>query len=191
MGRGGFNLPLLPIEISHRRATWALTGDHIRHCLPYVWTKTDGCEPSLRGVRNERRSNPLIFNEIASVVPPSQWQEECNLGVFVQALPYVSWYWFPVHENQEPQQRRHRPWPDHRRLHILRCSREVTLFDDNCHIDMPCCFSLRKNSTISCGFCNSVPYILLSKNSIITTQSPGENPVFRIMPGSSKFPILS
>ena len=51
-----------------------------------VWTKRHGCEPSLRGVRNERRSNPLIFNEIASVVPPSQWQEECNSGVFVQIL---------------------------------------------------------------------------------------------------------
>ena len=51
-----------------------------------AWTKIHGCEPSLREVRNERRSNPLIFNEIASVVPPSQWQKECNSVVFGQAL---------------------------------------------------------------------------------------------------------
>ena len=53
-------------------------------------TKTPGSELSLREVRNERRSNPLIFRRLLRSYLPRNDRKTVIQGVFVQALTICS-----------------------------------------------------------------------------------------------------
>jgi len=69
------------------------------YVLNSVWTKTLGSERSLRGVRNERRSNPLVSKRLLRSCFPRNDMKSVIWRVFVQALNRIAfniwegWFW--------------------------------------------------------------------------------------------------
>ena len=54
--------------------------------LNSAWTKTPDSERSLRGVRNERQSNPLLFKRLLCRYAPRNNRKNVIQEVFVQAI---------------------------------------------------------------------------------------------------------